>query len=155
MDFSATIGDLKDQSLSHLDIGEQDVRFVVEIGEEGSVAIIFGEPLAFHLEYGLPDGIVDSDHNLTKDGSVRIQTFLRALLTEKTGIDGSLLHLDADDATFVCGDDPGFAITLAVKVDPSSTVQALHDNMIVPFVALMINVSDPGTFNHPYLFANI
>ncbi|MDE8649048.1 hypothetical protein PXH69_29160 [Rhodococcus qingshengii] len=155
MDFSTTIADLKNDTLSHLDLALDDERFEVEINEDGAVSAIFGVTLAFHRELGLKDGIVDSDGELTKSGAERLQTYLRKYLSEESGLDTSTLEVSADEQTSTLGEDPGFAVILTSTPGLSTKFQKYWDETLWPFSATMINICDPGTFNAPYMFDHI
>ncbi|MBM4574818.1 hypothetical protein GS896_27560 [Rhodococcus hoagii] len=155
MNESSTIRELADDRLEPRDLGDDDPRVAVEVSADGSVSAIFSEALQFHRDRGLPDGIVDGGGELTDGGRVRIETYLRGLLRERTGLDGAALAVNTDDQTSVIGEEPGFAVVLHTQADPATAFRDYWDNTGWPFFALMINVSDPGTFNHPYLFAHI
>lgn len=155
MDFSTTVQELADTRLDHTDLAIDDQRVAVEVGTRGTVTLIFGDELRFHQNLGLPDGIVDATGELTKDGCRRLEAFLRTLLADKADLDTSTLEVNNEDQSFVLGDEPGYAVVMPVQLDPSTTLQVVHDKIAWPFFASMINVCDPGTNNWPYLFNNV
>lgn len=147
---STTIRDLNSEHLSHLDIGEDDPRVSMEIETGGTVTVQFAEHLRFHRERGLPAGIVDNKGDLTEPGRKRIEEHVRGLLFKESRIDPSAIDVDS-----YFGDEQGFNVTMRVTVPDSTTVLEFYRDNAWPFIATLINVTDPGTFNKPYLFTDI
>lgn len=151
---TTTLGDLDQQLITHIDLGEDDPRVSIEVSDN-TAYVYFAEHLQFHQERGLPAGIVDADGDLTDAGRARIQARIRALLTDKTRLDASLVSVDESEEQSKFGDETGFVAVLAMKVSPTTAVRDFYFDTAWPFVATMINVTDPGTFNSPYLFTDI
>jgi hypothetical protein len=151
---TTTFSDVNQQLLTHLDLGEDDPRVSIEVGDD-TVYVYFAEHLQFHQSRGLPNGIVDTDGDLTDAGRARIQTRIRALLADRTTLDPSLVSVDEGEESSKFGDEQGFVAVLAMKVSPRTAVRDFYVDTAWPFVATMVNVTDPGTFNCPYLFTDI
>ncbi|MFZ2527645.1 MAG: hypothetical protein WAX14_08330 [Rhodococcus sp. (in: high G+C Gram-positive bacteria)] len=150
MNRSATIGDLAGEHLTHIDLGDDDPRVSVEVGEGSVISVQFAELLQFHRERGLPAGIVDDDGDLTGNGRARIESHLRTLLAAQGSVDPAAVHVDDD-----LGDDQGFLVVLQTTVPSGTQFHDFYDRTAWPFVATMVNITDPGTFNSPYLFSEI
>lgn len=139
---------------------DEEINAYIEVGDETHEAIEVGvtEYLDFHLDHdNIDKDLLDEDNYLTSDGFDRITTFFSQQL-ENTYWEAetvSLLgdSLDVDDS--VGGDDPHFTVRFYIPRDYRGTVQDVLDEAIFPFFACVTNVTDPGTFNSPYLFSNV
>lgn len=139
---------------------DEEINAYIEVGDETHEAIEVGvtEYLDFHLDHdNIDKDLLDEDNYLTHDAFDRITTFFSQQL-ENTYWDAetvSLLgdSLDVDDS--VGGDDPHFTVRFYIPRDYRGTVQEVLDEAIFPFFACVTNVTDPGTFNSPYLFSNV
>lgn len=139
---------------------DEEINAYIEVGDETHEAIEVGvtEYLDFHLDHGNIDkGILDEDNYLTREGFERIEAFFARQL-ENTYWDAETFELlggslEVDDS--VGGDDPHFTVRFYIPRDYRGTAQEVLDEAIFPFFACVTNVTDPGTFNSPYLFSNI
>lgn len=139
---------------------DEEINAYIEVGDETHEAIEVGvtEYLDFHLDHdNIDKDLLDEDNYLTSDGFDRIKAFFAQQLEESywDAETVSLLgeSLDVDDC--VGGDDPHFTVRFYIPRDYRGTVQEVLDEAIFPFFACVTNVTDPGTFNSPYLFSNI
>lgn len=136
---------------------EDDGRGYVEIG--------YTEYLHFHLEYGLiPDSLLteptDEDDPLSRwlnqDGLEYVRRQIAMLLSgdiprHNYGLISHVVDsLEVNDQRG--GDDPHFTVSIAVTPESGWLVKDFDEKYIWPFDAAMINMTDPGTFDHPYLF---
>lgn len=152
MDPSVTIGDLVQSRLCHAALGELDSRFAVEIGDRGTVTMIFGESLAFRRELGLRGESVDACGDLSPDACRSMETFLAAHLHVRTGMDTSALHVSTEEHVSLVGDEPGYAIIVPVQFDPSTTFTVFRKNVLRPFISAVVDVTTPGAAGGPYVF---
>lgn len=145
--------------LDKVDLGEE-INAYIEVGDETHEAIEVGvtEYLDFHLDYdNIDKDLLDEDNYLTRDAFNRIETFFVQHLkdaywdAETVALLGD--SIDVDDC--VGGDDPNFTVRFYIPRDYRGTVQDVFDEAIFPFFACVTNVTDPGTFNSPYLFSNV
>lgn len=139
---------------------DEEINAYIEVGDETHEAIEVGvtEYLDFHLDYdNIDKDLLDEDNYLTRDAFNRIETFFTQHLkdaywdAETFALLGD--SLDVDDC--VGGDDPHFTVRFYIPRDYRGTVQDVFDEAIFPFFACVTNVTDPGTFNSPYLFSNV
>ena len=151
--------DPDDTYLDKVDLDEE-INAYIEVGDETHEAIEVGvtEYLDFHLEHdNIEKDLLDEDSYLTRDAFDRIETFFAQQLkntywdTETFALLGG--SLEVDDS--VGGDDPHFTVRFYIPRDYRGTVQDVLDGTIFPFFACVTNVTDPGTFNSPYLFSNV
>ena len=152
MDTSVTIGDLFQSRLCHAALGELDSRFAVEIGDRGTVTMIFGESLAFRRELAMLGESVDACGDLSPDVCRSMETFLAAHLHVRTGMDTSTLHVSTEEHVFLVGDEPGYAILVTVQFDPSTTFATFRENVLRPFISAVVDVTTPGAAGGPYVF---
>ncbi|MGI6797976.1 hypothetical protein [Gordonia sihwensis] len=138
------------------DVGMDDPRAYIETADADRDyhEIVFCESLAFANEY---KHIADKDLAdgwLTPSALERTKTAIKAILAEKTSIPAETLDsIGIEDGGV--GDEPGFEVSLTLPVKSSITFGQAHDVVMWPFWATMINISDPGTFNSPYLWNSI
>lgn len=117
----------------------------VEIDEKfGHVDLIWVESLAFHLETRPEEmaRLTNADGFLTHDGVQILLATLRALLPR-----AEIFHEPGEE-----GDEPSLGITVRIPTPKgeSTTINELND-LVWPFYATLHNITDPGTFNSPYL----
>lgn len=145
--------------LDRVDLYEE-IDAYIEVGDETHEAIEVGvtEYLDFHLDHdNIEKDLLDEDNYLTRDAFNRIEAFFAQQLkdaywdSETFALLGD--SLDVDDC--VGGDDPHFTVRFYIPRDYRGTVQEVLDEAIFPFFACVTNVTDPGTFNSPYLFSNV
>lgn len=145
--------------LDRVDLGEE-INAYIEVGDETHEAIEVGvtEYLDFHLDHdNIDKDLLDEDNYLTSDGFDRVKAFFAQQLkdaywdAETVALLGD--SLEVDDS--IGGDDPNFTVRFFIPRDYQGTVQEVLDEAIFPFFACVTNVTDPGTFNSPYLFSNV
>lgn len=145
--------------LDKVDLGEE-INAYIEVGDETHEAIEVGvtEYLDFHLDFdNIDKDLLDEDNYLTSDGFDRVKAFFAQQLkdaywdAETVALLGD--SLEVDDS--IGGDDPHFTVRFFIPRDYQGTVQEVLDEAIFPFFACVTNVTDPGTFNSPYLFSNV
>lgn len=153
------MADRVDRGLDPRDFGEASGNYRVEIGEGGRADIIWREELRFHHELADADAVKYGDRAggqykpwshytngiwLTEDNEKKLVDELRRL----TGLDDIETIEDGD------ADEDGYvAFTIGTTYSPEETVSAWIDRIGWPVVAELTNCTDPGTFNHPYLFS--
>lgn len=99
--------------------------------------------------------LLDSRGYLTKDAMMKIQKFFTEQLQSERycGVDDVVTQsVGVDDSR---GDEPHYNVSLVVPYDIEGTVEEVHDRYVTPFFACFQNITDPGTFNEPYLFAYV
>lgn len=140
-----------------------DTRFMLEVDtDERRATIVFTEVLAFHAEYNGPQTfqtpgfptvttegkwtpLVDEDGFLTHDAETALAGRLSAMMP--SAADGSAVFIaDSND------DEPNVVIEITTDYTDGETYESWLDRIGWPIVATLINVTDPGTFNSPYLF---
>lgn len=139
---------------------DEEINAYVEVGDDTYETIEVGvtEYLDFHLDHGNIDkDLLDEDNYLTRESFKSIEAFFAQQL-ENTYWDTETFallsgSLEVDDS--VGGDDPHFTVRFYIPRDYQGTVQEVLDKAIFPFFACVTNVTDPGTFNSPYLFSNV
>jgi hypothetical protein len=134
-------------------VDNNDPRFRAYIPDSGHIDITFTEPLGFHHERAVagspPAGgqwadCVDSDGKLTSTASQRLIAQLRTL----TGVGDIERQPDAE-----FDDEPCWAVSFRTDVLAGETLAQWHQRIGWPVIATVINTTDPGTFNSPYLFS--
>ncbi|MEB3023352.1 MULTISPECIES: hypothetical protein [Mycolicibacter] len=158
-DFNAPVSDYAGNTLDP-DVGpDGDSRFRFEVGEEGTVDIIFCEPLRFHQELADTDhrniggaqyrpwsDFVNANGYLTDANSEKLVAELRKM----TGV-SDIEH--EPSAEFE--DEPSWAVSIRTDYRQGETIASWHSRIGWPVVAAIVNTTDPGTFNCPYLFSAI
>lgn len=139
---------------------DEEINAYIEVGDETHEAIEVGvtEYLDFHLDHdNIDKELLDEDNYLTSDGFDRVKAFFAQQLkdaywdAETVALLGDTLEVDDS----IGGDDPHFTVRFFIPRDYQGTVQEVFDEAIFPFFACVTNVTDPGTFNSPYLFSNV
>lgn len=134
-----------------LDLSD-DPRYRVEVHDEDRYTdIVWTEYLAFHRE------LADRDHarwpdmpswsTFTVDGWLTAENE-RVLCDELSRLTGI-----ADIGTEECDDEPNITFSIRTEYLEGETVTQWFDRIGWPVVAELTNCTDPGTFNHPYLFS--
>lgn len=134
--------------------------FAVEFAdlEDGCAehVIQFIEETRFHLGYLGEDrvGIFDDAGELTDEAEKRALTVLKTLFFTRYQ---TLVGLGLSFEPGIVWDTPSFALELAIPIDLTTGMKLgeFVEGYFMPFYAAMVNVTDPGTFNHPYLFSEI
>lgn len=139
-------------------LGDEDHRFTLEVAEPGETwrtVISFREPLDFHAQrhgpavwgaWTEPDGYLQREHEATVVR--RLAEHLAAVVGPE--IAETLEITAADDDS----DEPSMTIEIQADYRDGETFGAWLDRIGWPIVATLTNVSDPGTFNSPYLFTS-
>lgn len=132
------------------ELGEDDLPGAY-LETDGQLVLGAVEYLGFATDRGDLDGHVDGDGWLTPAARDKARDLMRRYLAEAR-VPGAE-NLQADDCTG--GDDPHIDFSLVVPASGSQTVEQLHAAVIAPFFATVQNVTDPGTFNRPYIWADL
>lgn len=120
----------------------------VEVGQ-GWPMIVMDESLTFHLDRAADlGGRID----IASDGFLaRLQTELDGMLPDGFAAKVSWSPCDGpDDVPFVQIE----AWLPEDQFNAAMTVQQAYD-LLWPGIATLINITDPGTFNSPYLYAGV
>lgn len=154
-DNRGTMSETTSLMVNHIDRGTRpdpdDSRFLLEVDNEGHADIVFVDTLAFHAERLGEDWAVVSDKNgyLTSKAGEWIASALAAMLRERAGI-------ESPDVAYAEGleydDEPSYALSIRTRYSDGETFESWLDRVGWPVIATVTNASDPGTFNHPYLF---
>lgn len=147
--------------LSGVDLGEDDPGFFLETDiDDDNLAFVLG--YTEYLEFARDNGLIPSallqdggEGWLTNEGESKVAGYLRRLLAEsRYGLPDEIIDtLEVSGSQG--GDDPNFTVTIAVPSGTGLTVGQFIDTIEAPFAGALINVTDPGTFNHPYLFSEL
>jgi hypothetical protein len=141
-------------------LGEYESAFFLETDVDDDTPFVLGytEYLEFARGNGhIPPSLLrpDGEGWLTDEGESRVAEYLRSLLAEpRYAVPGEVIETLAVDGE-QGGDDPNFTVTIAVLPGTDMTVGQFFETIEAPFAAALINVSDPGTFNHPYLYSQL
>lgn len=132
--------------------------------DERQAVIAWTEHLQFHAEYNGPrelsspgygsvvtdddwSPLVYEDGWLTPDAKRHFADKLAVIIREQTGHD---LTVDTVDTGY---DEPSITFEVVTDYRDGESYDAWLDRIGWPVVATLINATDPGTFNHPYLFS--
>lgn len=107
--------------------------------------------LRFATERGDLDGEINANGWLTSSALLKYEARARDYLKDAGLPTAPLNTLSAGDQAG--GDDPNVTFTITVPSNVDMTVGQMWDQIGWPFIATLINVTDPGTFNSPYLWA--
>lgn len=123
-------------------------------GEPGEVAIEWDEPLRFAYERGSLDGLWQDglgyeddpleDGTLTPEAVSAAEQVLTGWVPE-----GWRVYAGIGDE-----DEASLAITVCRDIEHELTEQDAAD-LVWPVVAMLANVTDPGTWNSPYLWSEV
>ncbi|MEB3023076.1 MULTISPECIES: hypothetical protein [Mycolicibacter] len=138
-----------------------DNRFVLEIDPDRNEAeIIFSDHLAFHAEYARQDeqsgrtadnpwaSITDANGYLTDQAKSKLTGALSQLLADR-GIAG-VSTVYASGSEF--DDAPSYVVGFWSTFAAGETFDSWFSRIGWPIIAAVINSTDPGTFNWPYVF---
>lgn len=140
--------------LGHYDVGEDQFGPQLECADtaEGSHSVEFVD--YFHAHAGvIPEALLD-DGYLTKDGVAAVQHAVRSILADKNWLPAHLIEQVCVDADGI-GDDPGIEVSISIPATSNLSVAEAHDTIMQPLWSAMYNMTDRGTFNWPYLYANL
>lgn len=140
-----------------IDLGVDVPGFAVEVhGEQDHVdcaaSVVFVDySLAFHAErlgdeaprWFKPDGWPSDE------GDTKLQQRLREILAKRAGVDSPTVWEYNGG-----GDDPYWGVSIHADYREGETVRAWFDRIGWPIMAALINCTDPGTFNYPYLYSD-
>ena len=163
----ALMSDYADNGIDGADLGATDnyPRFLVEVADDGHADVEITEPLAFHAELAQSDEqqsgsdyrgvawrtLTDENGYLTSDATAKVAAELARLITSETGLTLDVVHEPDRELE----DLPSVGLSVRTDYRPGETVQQWTDRVGWPVIATVINVTDPGTFNCPYLFSAI
>ena len=154
--------DFDNQRWDARDIIEDELPYsFVELGEKGNhsgVEVGNTEYLNFALEQDdIPHEYRDDDEGwLTSEGEARVLKFFQDLLAgNRYWGAGSPFLETLDISSQMGGDDPNYTLSFIIQFDQEGTVGDVFENIIDPFFAAIRNATDPGTFNHPYVFSHM
>jgi hypothetical protein len=139
-----------------------DPRFMLEINADSREAVIeFRESLAFHADSaqqkeqrGHPGAhlwaeLVDKGGYLTSDAAYKVAVEMSRIL-DNAGVKNVQVEyasgLEYDD-------EASMALSFVSSYSDGETYAHWHDRIGWNIVACVINATDPGTFNFPYLFS--
>lgn len=126
--------------------------------EENQAIICWHEPLAFHAELAkseedrLSFTFLNRWSSLTDEYGFLITGAASALRDELARLlpKGCQVYIDKG----AC-DEPEVCFEVVTDYRDDETYEAWLDRIGWPVIAELINSTDPGTFNHPYLFSAI
>lgn len=141
--------------LSHIELGLDDPRFTVVVADRGddTVYIEFVEPTAFHRdrEPALWSTLVDRDGELTAPSESRLVEHLGNLV--RTRISDPNFSVDSEPS--LGGDEQEvLGVSYSAAYTAGETFDQWWERIGWPIIAETINVTDPGTFNAPYLLTD-
>lgn len=149
------VADLADSGINPAE-SPYDCRLEVDV-EEHHAVIVWTETLAFHAAYNGPAkgwyasgeddwaSLVDGDGWLTPDAETSLQVRLAALLPP-AAIGATVFIADPRN------DEPSITFEVTTDYIEGEAYEAWLDRIGWPVIATLINVTDPGAFNSPYLF---
>lgn len=145
--------------LEGIDFGGDEPMWMETDDGRGYHVIGYTEYLRFHLDCGnIAEHLLageDSDRWLTSQGLAQVGEYLKQLLARpRYGLEQALID-SVEVSDQLGGDEPNFSISFAVDSAADMTVGQFIDKVWSAFAATMTNVTDPGTFNHPYLFSEV
>lgn len=110
----------------------------------------------FHTAHDyVESGLLNEDGFLTTAALGKIQEFYTQQLQSDRycGVQDAVTEsVEVDDFR---GDEPHYCVSLIVPYDTEGTVEEVFDKYVSTFFACVQNVTDPGTFNEPYIFAHV
>lgn len=132
----------------------EDFRFAIETGDGSTPpALCFTEYLAWHVETFPEDmaPLLTPEGWLTAEALAGVEEVIRAEFVRRNPAyaDRPLCIEDGFG-----GDDPNFTILMDLAVPLGGSEDAAWEDAW-PLMATCINITDPGTFNFPYLFTQV
>ncbi|MFT7021381.1 MAG: hypothetical protein ACJA07_000458 [Rhodococcus sp. (in: high G+C Gram-positive bacteria)] len=146
------LASLSGSHLSSIELAIDDSRFTVVIADS-TVNIEFVEPLAFHKEREpkLWSTLVDSDGSLTAAAAARLVEHLGNLVRQRV----SDQNFSVDSEPSLGGDEEEvLGVSYSAAYIAGETFDQWWERIGWPIIAETINVTDPGTFNAPYLLTD-
>lgn len=120
---------------------------------DGHHVIGYIEYLHFAVEHNdIPRSWLDEGW-LAREGAAKVQEWLMDYLCGQTRLPEAICRtVEVEDQG---GDEPNISVTIKVDNTAAMTVEEMFTSIAQPFWASLANVTDPGTFNRPYLWAAI
>lgn len=152
--------DFQDERLDASELAEDTLRFAyAEIGnrdEHSGVEFGYTDYIDdFHKAHDYINLDLLDDGWLTPDALKKIQKFYQEQLESPRYCgfsDYVTQDIEVDD---YMGDDPHYIITISIPYDTEGTVEEVFDKYVNNFFACIQNVTDPGTWNEPYIFTEV
>lgn len=155
-DFSDFLADNPEAYIDGEDLGFEGGPYACVQTNDECDALDFemSDNMAFHVERGLDDSLVDEDGDLTLDTSRKIGEFYAARL-KKVGVPDEIADSVEVDTTFE--DDPReshYKVSFRVPADVAEgkTLGQVTEKYLTPMYNDVTNTTDPGSFGSPYLF---
>lgn len=141
----------RNQTLDRLDLG-LDENVSLHFDEYGASTFEVRDPLRFAREYNHLDGLTDSDGEISVASIEKIEAWLKSKFTAVHHVKNSLTAsveepLDEDSEALV--------VSIAIPSFEEESVQYVFDIWLNPLSALVIDVTDPGTFGTEYLYTSV
>lgn len=162
------MADCAGNMLAPIELGDDQYdRYRVEVTDDGHADIIWREELRFHRERCDADAESFGDRNsnyrpwstyteenggsrwLTTENAEKLVAELRRL----TKVDDIDTTEDGDADNWDDANDGYVAFSIRTDYREGETVSEWFDRIGWPVIAELVNCTDPGTFNHPYLFS--
>lgn len=147
---TTTVVDMAGESLSLIEFfGDNAKHGSVEFSEDGDRAdVIIVEDLEWHQKRDseLMEKLTDEEGWLTEGTREIIARNLSKIVGGSGEIELSEMESHPDS--------PSVAFVASYHVNPETTLGTLHE-MSYGFYAEVINVTDPGTFDSPYVFGTL
>ena len=140
--------------LSHVDVGEDSYGPFIECDDGRDHHVIgYTDELRFHVEQGAIADAYLVDGWLTDQACRAVTGTIQKILRESSSLPETYIAALSVDNT--SGDEPGIEVAFALPSDLVLTVEQAHNQIMWPFWGTMINITDPGTFGAPYLWAHV
>lgn len=110
----------------------------------------------FHKAHNYIDhGLLDEHGFLTMEAMDKLRAFYTEQLhsARYCGVTDAVTESVAVDDSM--GDDPHYCVNILVPYDTAGTVEEVFETYVNSFFACVQNVTDPGTFNEPYIFSHV
>lgn len=152
----------QDETLDSTDLEEENLYTAfAELGnknEYGGVEFGYTDYLDnFYKKHNhINENLLDEDGWLTIEALTKLENFYIEQLTSQKywgRNDEVAKSIWIDENQF--GDDPHYTIRITVPYDEEGTVEEVFRKYVTPFYNCIQNVTDPGTFNSPYIFSEI
>lgn len=129
-----------------------DTRFMLEINADQREAVIeFRESLASHRSYAGDawSTLCGSNGYLTAPAAEGLAAQYSKILADH-GVHGVTVKYAAGQEF---DDEPSVAVQFISVFSPGETFGSWHARIGWPIIAEVINGTDPGTYNYPYVYA--
>lgn len=176
MDYSAPMDSFADMGENPAEESNPNCRLEVD-RENRQAIIVWTEYLQFHAELARSDEERFADHvvqtgnrwdDLTEGGWLKPEAeralageLARILTAEGVSTAAWTVHGDDHDEPVQVwvadggGDEPSVTFEVVTDYSEGESYESWFDRIGWPVVATLINCTDPGTFNFPYLFSRI